>query len=344
MLPTRQVRRALPPPQHQIPPRSQPTLRDVARLAGVSPTTVSDALNGRGRVDDDTRRRVAEAARAVGYGGAQEAAPASRTIGLALPEVVGSRGALSGVDVYLRVSAGAGDAALEAGHGLLLLPSRRPRDLERYALDGAIVVDPEVADARLMALDELGVPTVTLERDAGRPDRPWWVNTDTAANQRLLLDHLEERGARVIALMSADSTWGWVAAQEAAYTAWCAARRLQPLLVRTRPDTAADAAAALLDRPDRPDGVICLSTPFVVPLLEAARERGLAVPGDLLVASGIDGADIDAADPPVTAIDVAPEAQARAAMEMLLARLEGRPTDETRVLPAELVVRASTGR
>jgi DNA-binding LacI/PurR family transcriptional regulator len=67
------------------------------------------------------------------------------------------------------------------------------------------------------------------------------------------------------------------------------------------------------------------------------------VPGELLIAAGVDSVHAREGDPPVTAIDLHPERQAEAAVEMLLARLNGDTPAGPRYVPAALRLRASTG-
>src|SRR4051794_22258072 len=118
----------------QAPPRRlplsamPPTIRDVAAAAGVSPTTVSHALNGKGRVDAATRTRIADVADELGYRANRVArglrSGRTGTIGLALPETSGNEAGaeMLGLDFYLQLAAGATRAAFSHDQALLLLP------------------------------------------------------------------------------------------------------------------------------------------------------------------------------------------------------------------------------
>src|SRR4051794_29982388 len=177
------------------PPR-RPTIRDVAEAAGVSVGTVSHALNGTGRVSAATRTSVVSMADRLGYrpdprGRALRSAR-TMTLGLLLPVTAGAQrsGPSLGADFYLELAGAAASAAFAHDHGLLLVPSsRESTHLERFVIDGAMVSDPEPADARLQVLDALGIPTVTLERDLADLQRSWWVAADNAHGVRALLEH-----------------------------------------------------------------------------------------------------------------------------------------------------------
>jgi DNA-binding LacI/PurR family transcriptional regulator len=326
--------------------RSRVTIGDVARGAGVSPTTVSHALNGKGVVRPATRARVLRTAERLGYlpNSAARNLRSGRTatLGLMFP-----REQFSGVEYYLQLASAAANAAFARDHGVLLIPPMQaPDQLRRFAVDGAIVSDPVAGDPRLAAFDALGLPTVSIDRDFSRADDPWWVAADNVANTRAALDHLVAAGARRVAFINGDASWGWLDDSLRAYLSWAEDRGCEPLVATAAmaalERSAAEAAGRLLDRRDPVDAIFTPPDRFAVGVLRAARERGLRVPGDLRVAAGVDSSHARLADPPITAIDLHPALTGRAAVDMLLARLEGAAVTAPRILGAELRVRAST--
>jgi DNA-binding LacI/PurR family transcriptional regulator len=311
---------------------------------------VSQALNGRGRVDAATRARVERLARELGYH-ANRSARALRsgrtgTLGLLLPQVVAAPLA---IDYYIGVATAAAEAAFARDHALLLLPPlRSPADVRRFAIDGAILADPPAGDAQLALLDETGLPVVTIDRDLKRPDWKWWVAADNPASTRLMLDHLEAAGARRIALLSTTATLSWVDESTRAYRAWMRERGQKPLIAKANAHTIDRsgklATGRLLDSDDPPDAFYVLVDRFVVNVLDAAEERGLTVPGDVMVAAGEDGASLRSGRLPVTTIDLRPSEVGRAVVEMLIGLIHGDDVDAPRIVPADLCVRASTMR
>ena len=330
----------------------RPTIHDVARLAGVSATTVSHALNGKGRVDPATRSRVAGAVRELGYRANHHArglrSGKTGSLGLLLP-VAGDGGqeeALS-LDFYMRLTSAAAATAFAREYALMLLPPTIAESrLTGFGIDGGIVVDPSPCDQRVSLLTERGLPVVTIERDHGRPENPWYVTSATDVTTRRMLDHLAKRGARRIALLVPEPGWGWASETLNAYTAWTDEHAVPRLAVSVSmvhgERNAFNAARRLLTGTAPPDAIFADAARFVRGVLRAAKAVGRKVPDDLLVAAGVDTVAARQGDPPVTALDLHPERQAVAAVEMLVARLSNSQVQAPTHIPATLRTRAST--
>lgn len=324
----------------------RPTIRDVASAVGVSVTTVSHALNDKGRVDAATRERVRSTADRLGYRPDRTAlrlrSGRGGTLALLLPSVEPdvADDELGALDYYLHVAGAATRSAFAAGHPVLLTPPlATATDLHDLGVDGGIVCDPVREDQRVAFFESLGLPVVTIERDPAHPDRPWVVRADNEGNTHALLDHLAATGAERIALLAASGAWGWAEETKAAYAGWCAARGREPLLEQASVHTGYEAALRLLDR-DRPDAIVTLSERYTNGVLRAATERGLRIPEDLRLAAGVDSHQARDAD--VTAIDLRPHAQGEAAIALLLERLAGERRDAPLITAAELHRRGST--
>jgi DNA-binding LacI/PurR family transcriptional regulator len=331
---------------------TRPTIHDVARMAGVSVTTVSHALNGKGRVDPATRSRVALAVRQLGYRANHHArglrSGKTGSLGLLLPVTgdVRPEEALS-LDFYMRLTSAAAAAAFSREYALMLLPSTIAESgLTGFGIDGGIVVDPSPSDQRVSLLIERGLPVVTIERDHGRPDDPWYVTSATDATTWRMLDHLAKRGAQRIALLVPEPGWGWGSETLSAYTAWTDERAVPRLAVPVSmvhgERNAFNATRRLLTGAEPPDAIFADAARFVRGVLRGAKAAGRKVPADLLIAAGVDTVAAREGDPPVTALDLHPERQAVAAVEMLVARLTNSPVQAPRHIPATLRPRAST--
>jgi DNA-binding LacI/PurR family transcriptional regulator len=331
---------------------SGPTIRDVAREAGVAIGTASDALNGKGRVDPATRTRVAEVADRLGYRANRHAislrSGRSAAIGLLLPvrgEAISDE-ALS-LDFYMRLAGAAAASAFDHRQALMLLPPQPTKgDLRGMALDGGIVVDPAIGDARVALFDSLGMPFVTIERDLARDDG-WFVGTRPAENTVRMLDHLAERGARRVALLAPRADWGWATESLKGYEDWVAQRKMRRIVSRVAMHPAAEAAyqatTRLLRRKTPPDAIFVLAGRFVRGALAAASDLGRQVPTELMFATGVDGGYAREAHPGITALELHPEQQAAEAVAMLLRRVAGDGDSAPRYIAATLRTRASTG-
>ncbi|MGH3358917.1 MAG: LacI family DNA-binding transcriptional regulator [Nocardioidaceae bacterium] len=329
------------------------SIRDVARAADVSATTVSHALNGKGRVDADTRARVLAIARQLGYrpNRIAQGLASGRTSNLALllPSEMNDhdfQSRLLEVDFYLELTVSCVREAFEREHAVLLLPPPETvDDLGRFGIDGAIVVSTQIGDPRLELFDSVGLPYVSVDRDPSRGDEPWWVGPDNRGNTRELLEHVARTGVDRVAMLSVDSQWCWFQESLDAYREWARERGQEPmtsLLAGRDPESAEAAAGALLDR--QPDAIYAPPQWLATAVLRVASQRGIRVPEDLLVATGVDSALARTSEPPVTAIDLRPREIAARAVAALLDRIDGKPPRADHRTGAELRVRHSTSR
>lgn len=334
------------------------TIRDVAERAGVSVTTVSNAVNGRGRLPDATREHVRAVAEELGYRARASARNLreGRTgqIGLYCSFLSEIQGGLAGLGYYMAMVMGAAEVALGEGLALMMLPTGLTAErLTAIDVDGLIVIDPVRDDEGVRELERLGLTIVTCERDpTPGATHAGCVRSDHAAALRGLLDHLaDEAGASRIALVAAGDETSWTEELNASYSTWCAERGAPELVGRVplspRPEYAAAAVASLLDRPEaeRPDAIVVAPDGVAPTITRLLSERGLRVPDDVRVASCVDGPMMVSGTPPVTAIDLQPAAMGRALAQTLAEILRGEvPDGETdRLLDTALNVRASTG-
>lgn len=328
-------------------------MRDVAAAAGVSVTTVSDALNGKGRLPQQTRDHVRAVARRLGYRPSliarRLAGGRTGNLALTISTEEGSTFAFGALDYFVQLMSSATSKALELGYALSLLhrdSSDLPPDLP---VDGAIVVDPVVHDLTLSQLREQGVPTVTTGRDPASEDGACLVDNDHAAGTEKILGHLERAGAGRIALISGPPVHSYIVDAVRAYEDWCSRRGHAPIhsVARYSQTEAAGYAAAsdLLSRRDRPDAIYATLDRLALGAALAARTHELAVPRDLLLAGLSDSEASRTASPPLTTLALNPTAIAQRAVEMLVALVEERPVDEPRVtVPTRVVARKSTRR
>jgi DNA-binding LacI/PurR family transcriptional regulator len=251
------------------------------------------------------------------------------------------------VEFYVRLASAAAASAFAQEQALMLLPPTVVQTgLRGFAFDGGIVVDPSPNDPRVSLLTEHGLPVITIERDLGRPEDRWYVATEIEANTHQVLDHLAARGARRICLLVPQNDWGWATETVRAYESWVREHDAPPLVVpvamQPGEESAFLATQRLLDLPAPPDAVFVVAARFIRGVLRAAKVTGRRIPEHLLVAAGVDSVEARESDPPVTALDLHPERQAEAAVEMLLTRLDDREGEAPRSIPATLRLRAST--
>jgi LacI family transcriptional regulator len=325
------------------------TLADVARLAGVSISTASKALNGRSHVRAETRARVLDAAEQLSFSPNTLArgllAGRTGTVGLltsdlegrfSIPILMGAEDAFGAGRVNVFLCDARGDAIREQHHVQALL-SRR--------VDGLIVVGSRT-DPRPPLGRGLPVPVVYTYAPSEDLD-DLSIICDNVGAGRLAIEHLVSCGRTRIAHITGDPGYG--ASRERAEGALAALKDAGlPLVGEVRFGAWSEgwgraAAAMLLDQHPDVDAVFCGSDQVARGVMDALRERGRAVPEDIAV-MGFDNWEILAggARPPLTSVDMNLEEIGRAAARALFAALDGAPRSGIEALPCRVVLRGST--
>jgi len=345
-------------PMHQ--PHRPTTLATIADALGVSRMTVSNAYNRPDQLSPELRERVLATARELGYAGPD---PVGRTL---------SRGETGAIGLILdqplteaftdeatvRFLHGVAAGCEEREVGLSLVPRIAGRDaalVHTALVDGFILYCAPEADARLEAVRERRLPHVLV--DFGAEPATSAVNVDDRGGARAVAAHLIELGHRRFGIVMPFDKPGTTAAEAQARATWhMHAERLagwrEPLVaagvdwgavpVATAPggnrETGRRAAAQLLDRADRPTAILALYDHLALGVLDAARQRGIAVPEELSIAGFDDVGEAALVTPPLTTVRQPHERKGAEAIRLLLDSAQ--PTSV--VLDTALVVRSST--
>lgn len=325
------------------------TSHDVARLAGVSQPTVSRALRGDARVSEATRRRVGEAADALGY----VPSDVGRSLSTRRTHQVAMVTDLDNA-LYPRLVAPLHDALMDLGYRMVVL-AERGDEMSAYgrlldgSVDGAILTTALLQSSMPFALQGRGLPFVQMNRVSGLVDADS-ITADNLAGAQQVGELFVESGHRRIGMILGPESTSSSRDRESGFREALAesAIGLPPRWI-SRGDFSYDAGAAgfarIMSAPDRPTAVFCVTDVLAVGALNAAGQLGLSVPGDVSVV-GFD--DLELAAWPcfqLTTVRVDFTSMARQAAEMLVARLDGSSPDGAahRVVPTELVLRASHG-
>lgn len=334
---------------------SRVSIQQVAERAGVSTTTVSHALNGKGRLADATRERVRAAAEELGYqphGPARNLAGGkSGILGLAVSQTAPVQFAVTDFAYFIQLMGAATQTAFDRGYALVLVPpgSHATASFAALNLDGAVVVDPLASDPLVSHLRAGGIPVVTAGRVPDEPDQEWWVDNDHAAGTLATLQHLERQGARRIALVTSPPLTSYTIDTLAAYERWCAASGVQPQVATTAGDLTESAGFAaaneLLNSESPPDAIYATLDRLALGVLLAAQANGASVPRDLLVAGCTDSDVVKRSHPALTALSLNPEEIGRQAVRMLTELIDGHTPAERQIrVGTRVVPRASTKR
>ncbi len=334
-----------------------PTIHDVARLARVSPATVSNVINGTAPTSEETRRRVHEAIEKLGYHPSVLArglqAGQSRMLGYSwLPTPMENFNPI--LDRFLQSMA---EAAASHNYHILTFPAPSPhKEIDVYRqmvasgrVDGFILSSTNLNDARIRYLMEVDFPFVAFGRANPEWDFPC-VDVDGTAGILLAMRHLLSLGHRRIACLAwpEDSLTGSYRLQgyyDGLAEAGLPAERRY--LCRTTNDytEAYHCAKELLSTPptERPTAIVCLSDLMAVGVLNAATDAGIRVGHDLAITGFDDAPMARYMRPALTSLRQPIAGIGERAVQALLSLLKKETLIEPHILLApELIIREST--
>jgi LacI family transcriptional regulator len=334
------------------PGRRGPTIRDVARLAGVSIGTASKALNASGRLRQETRDKVMQVAREIGYRPNNLAQSLHRaksmTVGIisndsfgrfTLPIVEALEEHLADRGIAIFMCNATDDPARERQHLDQLLGKR---------IDG-LVVTARRADKRApIAPVPPGLPVLYVYSQADE-DNTLSLVPDDEGGARLAVAHLADLGRKRIAHITGPERFEAVRLRHRGYRSGLSETGLPEIDGYYLPGKwseawGRDAVADLFDGKSKvPDALFCGNDQIARGAAEALRERGIAVPETVAIV-GFDNWEVMtlAARPPLSSVDMNLKTLGREAGEALITMMSGERATGVRRLPCTLVVRESS--
>ncbi|MFG6488522.1 LacI family DNA-binding transcriptional regulator [Roseateles sp. BYS78W] len=325
------------------------TIKDVARVAGVSVATVSRALNGAENVLPHTRQRIVDVARELRYSpsGAARSLITRRTdtIGALLPDLHG--------EFFSELIRGIDQAARARGLHLLLSSSHDDADEAAAALramngrvDGLVVMSPHADDDFLSQNLPPALPAVLLNSGVRQPTQRVFA-IDNFGGARAMTEHLVRTGRRRLAFLGGPAANFEARERERGYRAGLPAGTQPWLLEGDFSEAGGERAGAqLLALPaaERPDAVFAANDIMAVGLLGTLVAGGVRVPDDIALA-GFDDIPISRyVSPALTTMRVPIADLGEQALDALADALESNATDaSTTVMPVQLIVRRSCG-
>ncbi|SCF17639.1 transcriptional regulator, LacI family [Micromonospora coriariae] len=328
------------------------TIADVAVRAGVSKTTVSRVLNGKGEVRVGTADRVRAVINALGY------VPSARAVGLA-------RGSTRVVGMLVpaltwpwmgEVLQGAADVVEAEGYGMLLFTcTHGDESMRRFAsqvsaksFDGLLVVEPEGTLDYITELHEGGLPVILIDDRGHQPGFPS-VRTTNESGARAAAAHLLAHGRKRPLVVTGLRRFGCTRERLAGFAGGYADAGLpidSALVVEG--DFTFECGRVAVER------LLAAGVPFdavfahndlsAAGALQALRDAGRRVPDDVAVVGFDDLPLAGHTHPPLSSVRQPLREMGAAAARTLIAHLAGTPLPDTpTVIPTDFTVRASTG-
>jgi DNA-binding LacI/PurR family transcriptional regulator len=333
-------------------------IKDVARLAGVSPSTVSRVIAGNSRISQQTARRVREVMDELGYYPNQMAqglvSRTSTTLGIVLPRPadelflnsffpelirgITTRASRSGYDVLL--TSGASEQEELAAMRRLTRGGR---------VDGIVLLRSRDSDPVIDLLQGSGFPHVLIGRSEAHPDT-LSVDTDNVQAGYDVTRHLVTQGHRRIGFVSGPHSLSVSRDRLTGYR-----KAMEESGLSIRPDWIVEgeflqesgyrAMSFIASIPDRPTALIVIDDIVALGVMRGLTELGYTVPGDFSLASFNNTGFSELVTPPITSVDIGIYQLGYTAAHLLIYTLQEERLPQRRlIIPHRLMVRESSAR
>lgn len=291
------------------------TIRDVAALAGVSPSTVSRTCQNSPSISEDTKRRVRQAAKQLGYamGGDPAQSPTPRTIGVILPP---SAREVYENPFYLEMIRGINQFC-NAHQYVSTIVTGRDNDeilaairllVSTGAADAFILLYSRQGDTVIDYLVQAGLMYVLIGKAYAYANKTVYIDNDNFLAGQEATEYLIRRGHRRIAYLGSDNAYFFTADRRRGYQAALALADI-PLLEDycvEMPTLGSDDAAvhALLSRADRPTAIVVSDDLLGMTLGRACLAHGLSIPKDISIISFNNSLFAKLTSPRLTSVDL----------------------------------------
>lgn len=331
------------------------TIYDIAEHLGLSPSTVSRALSGRGYCKEETRRKILQAAGELDYAPDHSAkmlkTGVSSKILLAVPDICNP--------FYFDMIQGINGELEPSGYLLILVDTKNSLTEELRAIqllrekyaDGMIMVSFHFCKENIEAINRLNAPVVLTNKyeSATGPDRFNYVYVDTQTGIREATEHFISQGLKRIAYV------GGPASEQTGYERYCGYRDALLESRLSEPEGYVQegdftenggymAGIRLLsDSAEPPEAIVAANDLMAMGLLRACEQKGLSVPKDIAL-SGMDNLSLcERISPKLTSVELQAEEIGRRAAELLLKQMKNDPAEIANIrLQPRLVVRESS--
>ena len=332
------------------------TIKDIAKEAGVSHSTVSRALRGSSLISDETTKHIQETALQLGYLPSAAARSLKTNRSQALGVIV------SNIDdpYFSEILQGIEEAAQGDNYSMFMAASQRDTERERiiiqsmrqHRVDGVIICSTTFSDEQSRHFSKYDIPIVVVNNQAAE-DYRYSIYHDDVDGSRQLTRHLIELGHRKIGYLgnchSGRSTLDRLTGfrQEMEFAGLPVPDNYIHEIPGSEPEKGICAVDHFLGLPDRPTALVCFNDMMAIGILKSLQSRGIRVPEDFSV-TGFDNIVFsNYTNPPLTTFDQPKRFIGQKAAELILSLIDSTsktsvPEQKIQVLKGNLLVREST--
>jgi DNA-binding LacI/PurR family transcriptional regulator len=333
------------------------TIKDVAAMAGVSASTVSYALNGNRPISEVKKAAITEAMEKLHYRphavARSLASKRTRIIAILFPREDHGIG-FSELELIMRAAV----STTSRGYHLVIWVLQTNDEEELYQLthqalvDGVILMEVHTSDRRVALFKDWNIPFILLGRDSETPTESF-IDVDFATTMMRCISYLKDLGHRRIAFVnqsahSLKSGYGPVVRTHRAFE-YCKANfdmDGREFFFESDPEYARDKTQTLLSKQSVPTAFIVMNDRALPGIIKAVEESGRRIGTDISLVTIVSaGSAVSYYLPALTAFEMDSQAMMEAAVDQLIAKLEGRYSElTTRLIPCVLREKNSAGK
>lgn len=332
------------------------TIKEVAQLAGVSPSTVSRVISDSPRISDETKKVVREAMESLGYHPNAIArslvSKSTSTIGIVMPQST-ERAFLN--PFFPQALSGVSAAAHEQGYCILLSTGDNEKDqlssIESIVMggrvDGVIIMYSSVDNEVLDALKRMKVPAIVI----GKPLKPkdvLYVDNDNVKASFEVTEKLIKNGHKKIALISGafklvvslDRLDGYMNALKKYNIPF--RKDLIVELSEFITKGAYERTLELLKSEDRPTAFVVTDDVMAFGVMDAIKESGLRIPEDIEIMSFNNVPSSELTNPSLTSVDIDAFSLGYEASKLIIEKIKGEADRDKVIVPTRIIYRESS--
>lgn len=332
------------------------TIKDVARKAGVSPSTVSRVISKHPRISKETAQRVMQVMNELGYHpnimAKSLVSKTTNTLGIILPRPVDE---LFQNYFFHEVIRGILSQANRSGYDLLMASGSNEKEemdtvmrlVRGRRVDGIILLSSKTHDPLIAFLEESDIPFVIIGRSAEFPDA-YTVDNDNVQAAYDAAQHLINQGHKSIGFVSGppdltvsqDRMEGY---RKAMAEAGLPVRNDWIVETEFLQESGYRAMSMLMSLPERPTALIAIDDVVAFGVLHGLSELGYRVPDDISLVSFNNISLSELSSPPLTSIDIGTYQIGYLTSKTLIQLVQGETVHQRRILvPHRLIVRESS--
>lgn len=322
------------------------TIREVAKLAGVSPATVSRVMNGTAKVDDEKKNRVLDAINKTGFQPNQLARAlfknSSGLVGLIVPNIDNP--------FFSELAKIIEESAFNRGYHIVLCSSGNNTDKEQSNIrmlsqmkaDGIILITNGEHTEQM--LQEVDMPVVVVDRHMTDGGEIAFIESDNYHGGNLATQHLYDCGCRNIVCLRGPQEFTSGRLRYNGYKDICEKYNLQEMYIDTEYSFEAGVKAAelMLEKYPHVDGIVAANDIVAISTYKVLKSKGIRVPEDIQLVGFDDIRFSSLMTPELTTIRQPISKMGQLAVDIICNYAEGVPYEKESVLDVELIQRETT--